>query len=85
MAYNMHFRQREGGKMQLLPLMFTGHSVRMHVSQEQKGGWHVATEIDGRLIGWEHCVTWRAVEQLQRRMQGWLSEAERTERRRYAA
>lgn len=71
--------------MQLLPLMFTGHTARMHVTEDQEGGWRVATEIDGRLIGWDRCVTWRAVEQLRRRMQGWLSDAERTERRRHAA
>ena len=71
--------------MQLLPLAFTGHRARMHVTEEDHGGWRVATEIDGRLIGWDHCVTWRAVEQLQRRMQRWLSEAERSERRAHAA
>jgi hypothetical protein len=74
-----------GADGKTLPLVFHGHSASMYAAQEREGGWRVATEVDGRLIGWEHCPTWRLVEQLRNRMQRWLSQAEHAERRRYAA
>jgi hypothetical protein len=58
-----------------LPLALDGHTARVHVREDQDGGWDVRTELDGRQIASDYCSDWRSVERFHMRMQHWLKTA----------
>jgi len=63
-----------------LPLTFRGHIARVIAKGDDRDGWDVCTEVDGRQMGWEHYPVWSLVEQFRGRMQRWLTHAESAER-----
>ena len=64
-----------------LPLAFNGHVARLIVTPLAHGAWHVRTEVDGRVLGWEQFAHRAQVEHFRGRMQEWLTHAEASERR----
>ena len=63
-----------------LPLTFRGHVARLLARGDDRAGWDVCAEVDGRRMGWEHYPVWSLVEQFRQRMQRWLAHAEAAER-----
>ena len=64
-----------------VPLAFHGHTARLVVTQLAHGGWHVRTEVDGRVLGWEQFARRVQIDHFRARMQEWLAQAEASERR----
>ena len=64
-----------------LPLAFDGHVARLVVTHHPQGTWHVRTEVDGRVLGWEQFTHRVQVDHFRGRMQQWLAHAEACERR----
>jgi hypothetical protein len=64
-----------------LPLAFDGHVARLIVTPLAHGAWHVRTEVDGRVLGWERFARRSQVDHFRARMQEWLTQAEACERR----
>ena len=63
-----------------LPLRFEGHSARLVVKELPHGVWHVKTEVDGRVLGWEQFSLRVQVDHFRARMQEWLTQAAASER-----
>ena len=68
-----------------LPLVFDRHSAHLDVTHLPNGAWHVETNVDGRVLGWERFALRVQVDRYRARMQQWLALAEARERRRRAA
>lgn len=68
-----------------LPLALDGHTARLIVRRLPNGAWHVRTEVDGRVLGWEEFSTRFQVDRFRAKMQGWLTHVHATERRLTAA
>jgi hypothetical protein len=64
-----------------LPLAFDGHDAQLLVTHLPNGAWHVCTEVDGRVLGWEQFALRVQVDRFQTRMQDWLTQVEARERR----
>lgn len=68
-----------------LPLALDGHVARLLVTHLPNGAWHVRTEVDGRVLGWEEFRARCQVDRFRAKMQGWLTHVHATERRSTAA
>jgi hypothetical protein len=64
-----------------LPLAFDGHVARLVVTRPAPGVWHVETQVDGRVLGWEQFTGRAQVDRFRARMQQWLAHAAASERR----
>lgn len=64
-----------------MPLEFTGHEARIIAEPIATGGWHVRTEVDGRVLGWEQFRHRAQIERFRTRMQSWMAMMEATEQR----
>jgi hypothetical protein len=64
-----------------MPLAFNGHDARIIARPLATGGWHVRTEVDGRVLGWEQFRHRVQVERFRARMQGWIKLIEAKEQR----